>query len=104
MKCWSPLKNCVVITLLLCFIPVHAAGQDTLLIIHPTAGNIKLLDRLITEGIFPLKDPACLTPPFSTSTPAATRSVLSKPSGEPVHSIFTGITGGTLAAVLMQKG
>jgi len=44
------------------FIPVilllsrlDTAGQDTLLMVHPTADNIHLVDRLIGQGIFPLE-------------------------------------------------
>lgn len=45
----------IFITFCLLFSRLHATGQDTLLIVHPTADNIHLMDRLIGQGIFPLQ-------------------------------------------------
>jgi putative glutamine amidotransferase len=46
----------VMVTLFLMLFQLCALGQDTLLIIHPTADNIRLIDRLIRDGIFPLEN------------------------------------------------
>lgn len=55
MKNWNFLKIHALIVLLLLLSPQRGKGQDTLLVIHPTADNIHLLDQLIEKGYFPLE-------------------------------------------------